>query len=87
MVYSSSENQCHSNTNQAQYSLAVKELIIEWDNYQTENCGYIHCDAIEDVISKNARSYHTKVDEDRKREQNMKQLLRFIKSVEIRISN
>ena len=31
--------------------------------------------------------YHTKVYEDRKREQNMKQLLRFIKSVEIRISN
>ena len=66
--------------NRAHYSLAVKELIIEWDNYQTENCGYIHCDAIEDVISQNARSYHTKVDEDRKREQNMKELLRFIKS-------
>ena len=74
--------QCKYNGNQnhAQHYLAVKELIIEWNDYQTEICGYIHCEAIEDAISKNARSYHTKVDEDRKRGQNMKELLRLVKS-------
>ena len=69
----------NGNINRAKYSLAVQELIIEWNDSQTEMCGYIHCDAIEDAISKNARSYHTKVDEDRKREQNMKELLCFVK--------
>ena len=70
----------NGNQNQAQHSLAVKELIIEWNDYQSEICGYIHCDAIDDAISKNPRSYHTRVDEDRKREQNTKELLRFVKS-------
>ena len=29
-------------------SIAVKELIIEWEDYQTEACCYVQCDAIKD---------------------------------------
>ena len=29
-------------------SIAVKELIIEWEDYQTEACCYVQCDGIKD---------------------------------------
>ena len=34
------------------FYLAVEELIIEWEDYQAEVVGYIHCEACEDLIDK-----------------------------------
>ena len=71
------------------FSMAVKELIIEWDDYQTEVCGYLHCQAIQDTIcGEENQSYllhqqsgllHTAVDRAQKQNINSKQLLCFVK--------
>ena len=28
----------------ANYDIALEELIMEWDDYRTEVCGYVQCD-------------------------------------------
>ena len=68
------------------YFLAIKELVIEWStnyqsnaNNQAEECGYIHCDGIQDVIAENPWSEYTKIHKNEKESQNMKDLFRFVK--------
>ena len=61
--------------------IAVKELVIEWDDYQTEACGYIQCDGIQDPTeySLDMNGSLERDQSNRKPGQNMIQLLRFVK--------
>ena len=77
--------------NQPNFSMAVRELIIEWDDYQTEVCGYLYCRGIGDptdpIRFMQNQAYkkagggwiHTAVDEATKQNINSKQLLCFVK--------
>ena len=73
-----------------QFYIAVKELIIEWEDYQAEITGYVHCRALEDPIYQsewfnNADDYS---DEGIYQNSNdSKQLLRFVKSPGLRTTN
>ena len=62
-------------------AIAVKELVIEWDDYQTEACGYIQCKGIQDPTEYylNMNGSLEKDQSNRKPGQNMIQLLRFVK--------
>lgn len=65
------------------FFIAVKELITEWQDYQTEVCGYIHCDACEDFIDKSLHFNHAILDETEMQGKNKKackEILRFVKS-------
>ena len=77
-----SVNDCTS----PKYYLAIKDLVIEWstnyrnnDNNQAEECGYIHCDGIQDAITENPLSEYTQIDKKLGKAQNMKDLFRFVK--------
>ena len=39
-----------------QYYIAVKELVIEWEEYQKEYCGYVECSQCECEVLKNMNS-------------------------------
>ena len=72
------------------FYIAVKELIIEWEDYQAEISGYVHCGALEDPIYQsdwfnNADDF---ADEGIYQNSNdSKQLLRFVKSPGLRTTN
>ena len=62
------------------YQIAVRELIIEWDDYQTEFSGYIYCYSCEDQIDRSTWLDHPlKRDAIAQYETESKQLLRFVK--------
>ena len=72
------------------FVIAVKELIIEWEDYQTEVSGYVHCKSCSDLVEKSELFHHTSeisVDDEYKFENNTKQLLRFVKSPGLRYTN
>ena len=76
------------------FYIAVKELIIEWKDYQTEASGYVHCECCSDPIYESDWFKHPtgsineiSEDEEYKFENNAKQLLRFVKSPGIRHTN
>ena len=62
-------------------AIAVKELVIEWDDYQIEACGYIQCDGVQDLTEYflNMNGLLERHPAGRKSGQNMVQLLRFVK--------
>ena len=41
---------------EGQYFIAVKELVIEWEDYQNEYCGYVECLQCECEVMKNMNS-------------------------------
>ena len=70
------------------FYIAVKELIIEWEDYQAEVAGYIHCEACEDLIDKSGLFNNERSGE--KKYENpcdSKQLLRFVKSPGLRTTH
>ena len=72
------------------FFIAVRELIIEWDDYQREVSGYIHCKGCADLVEESRWLIHSKEnsDDDRyKLENNGKQLLRFVKSPGLKNTN
>ena len=77
------------------FYIAVKELIIEWEDYQAEIAGYVHCKACEDLIDQsewfNHYSENSDIENsDTKRLENpndSKQLLRFVKSPGLKTTN
>ena len=66
-----------------QWNVAVKELIIEWEDYQTEVSGYIYCSACEDHIEQSIWLRHAI----KKGDNDVKQLLRFVKSPGVKTTN
>ena len=74
------------------YYIAVKELIIEWQDYQAEVSGYIHCQSCEDLVDQShflthamksdaPKTSHTPYSEIHYANmQDSKQILRFVKS-------
>ena len=65
------------------FYIAVKELIIEWEDYQAEVAGYVYCQACEDPIDKSDWFNHENENSDENKYENpndSKQLLRFVKS-------
>ena len=58
------------------FHIAVKELIIEWEDYQAEIAGYVHCKACEDLIYQSEWFNHHRLED----HNDSKQLLRFVKS-------
>ena len=66
----------------SKFRIAVRELIIEWEDYQAEVCGYIYCSGCEDQIDRSPWLSHAISDSDGKEqnENESKQLLRFGKS-------
>ena len=72
------------------FYVAVKELIIEWEDYQAEVAGYIHCEACDDLIDKSKWFNHTNKKPDGNKCENStdsKQLLLFVKSPGLRTTN
>ena len=72
------------------FYIAVKELIIEWEDYQAEVAGYIHCEACEDLIDKSGLFNNPIEKSDEKKYENpcdSKQLLRFVKSPGLRTTH
>ena len=68
------------------YCIAVKELVIDWDDYRTEVCGYVQCDGVQD-ISNFTLNMEGSLKKSRPDEyQNKKQLLRFVKKPGLRTS-
>ena len=65
----------------SQYSIAVKELLIEWEDYQNEVCGYVECLDCEDEVLKNQNQGIHWVDKNPKHcdLEKDKQILRFVK--------
>ena len=56
------------------YFISVKELLIEWEDYQAEVCGYIEC-----LNCRNTKMEKEWVEKDRHYWHEDKQLLRFVK--------
>ena len=72
------------------FYIAVKELIIEWEDYQTEVSGYVHCKSCLDLYEESDLFHHVKAEsigDGYKIENNAKQLLRFVKSPGLRNTN
>ena len=46
------------------FHIAVKELIIEWEDYQAEFAGYVHCKACEDLIDQSEWFNHNSENSD-----------------------
>ena len=65
--------------NRLNFYIAIKELIIEWQDYQTEVCGYIYCRGCEDQIAKSEWLDHLNRIRDTN-ENDAKKLLCFVKS-------
>ena len=76
---SADQNNFGKQITQFKCSIAVKELIIEWEDYQTEACCFVQCDWIKDQ-----RDYEFDVNGslimDESRPKFMKPLLRFVKT-------
>ena len=77
------------------FYIAVKELIIEWEDYQAEIEGYVHCKACEDLIdqsewfnhcSENSNSENSDINR-LENPNDSKQLLRFVKSPGLKTTN
>ena len=69
------------------FFIAVKELIIEWEDYQREVSGYVYCEACLDHIDASTWFNHANensVDDRHKPGSTSKQLLRFVKSPGVR---
>lgn len=67
----------------SKFRIAVRDIIIEWEDYQAEFCGYIYCSACDDQVERSAWLSHVRNDSDDSKEKNeneSKQLLRFGKS-------
>ena len=69
---------------ESKYSIAVNELLIEWEDYQNEVCGYVECLSCEDEILLNQTKRRSSVYwADKKPEYHNlkkdKQILRFVK--------
>ena len=81
--------------NVGQKFFAVKELIIEWEDYQAEIAGYVHCNAREDLIHQSDwfEKWSKKIDSENsdvnksKNSNDAKQLLRFVKSPGLKTTN
>ena len=77
------------------FYIAVKELIIEWEDYQAEIAGYVHCNAREDLIHQSDwfEKWSKKIDSENsdvnksKNSNDAKQLLRFVKSPGLKTTN
>ena len=65
----------------SQYFIAVKELVIEWEDYQNEVCGYVECLDCEDEVLKNRNQGVNWVEKNPKHcdLEKDKQILRFVK--------
>ena len=59
----------------SKFYIAVKELIIEWQDYQRETAGYIYCRSCDDQIAECSWLHHLIENED-----DTKILLRFVKA-------
>ena len=74
----------------ANYDIAVKELIIEWDDkfILTEVCGYVQCDGVQDLINQtlDMEGSLKKTRSDEYQTQNKKQLWRFVKKAGLKTS-
>ena len=77
------------------FHIAVKELIIEWQDYQAEVSGYIHCQSCEDLVDQSHFLTHAMKPENKQNSsgkialytdiqdanlKDSKQILRFVKS-------
>ena len=72
------------------FYIAVKELIIEWQDYQAEVAGYVHCEAREDLVDQSEWFNHANensVESEYQSSNDSKQLLRFVKSPGLRTTN
>ena len=70
------------------FYIAVKELIIEWTDYQAEIAGYVHCEAREDLVDESEWFNRADGNENKYQSSNdCKQLLRFVKSPGLRTTN
>ena len=72
------------------FYIAVKELIIEWEDYQAEIAGYVYCKACEDLIDQSEWFNHADENFDEQKSENpngSKQLLRFVKSPGLKTTN
>jgi len=77
------------------FHIAVKELIIEWEEYQAEIAGYVHCEACEDLIDQSEWFNHdselsnSEISNISSPENlnDSKQLLRFVKSPGLKTTN
>ena len=71
------------------FYIAVKELIIEWEDYQAEIAGYVHCEACEDLIDQSEWFNNADRNSEYKYENlnDAKQLLRFVKSPGLKTTN
>ena len=72
------------------FYIAVKELIIEWEDYQAEIAGYVYCKACEDLIDQSEWFNHADENFDGQKFENpndSKQLLRFVKSPGLKTTN
>ena len=71
------------------FHIAVKELTIEWQDYQREFSGYIYCEACEDRTDES--SWYKRIIEDSELsdpdQDKTKELLRFVKSPGLRTTN
>ena len=68
---------------QLKCSIAVKELIIEWEDYQTEACCYVQCDAIKEQCDYKFDINGSLIIDESQRKV-MKPLLRFVKQSGLR---
>ena len=76
------------------FYIAVKEVIIEWEDYQEEIAGYVHCEAREDLVGDsewynkpNTPWFNKPNDNKYQNPSDSKQLLRFVKSPGLKTTN
>ena len=66
------------------FFIAVKELIIEWKDYQAEVAAYVHCNACDDVMDQSQWFNRPNKEEN---QNDSRQLIRFVKSPGLKTTN